>query len=965
MKITRTVVLILLFSVLFNGVTPAVSASTGSDYTKELNFISGLGIMEKHKEVNDFITRAELGAALMNLFSGGSYTADNMRDIKDSANSWEGEFLFKNLEFDLFDSDEHVNFEEVVLALINGLGYGYVAEEKGGYPYGYQYEAASLGITSKAVNAQLGECMRRGTTAAMIKNMLNIGIMSRFIGNKGGWEINNKDTLLSRLFVLRDSGIVTFDGLTSTNGVQSHFENDVVIMTTFSDQSGYGKKFRPGNSDAKEYLGKAVNYYYKYSEDAPEDVPTLLYVEERASVEEIKIDIRDITRLDGNRIVYGESGTTEITVNGSADIIYNGRWLGTASTMLTSVINGMLERQNGNVHIIDNGQGWDILFVEDYKTYRIDSVNSADSAEAFIRTTEGENIDCRSDSATTVTEVYKNGVKTELSRLVRDDVFFLAEAKQEDGIVRYRKVIAGKLASQMTHPAKVTGTLNEIGKDFIVVNDKIYEISYGFSNTASIDEHSKRDKLRLGSRVTVYFDPAGRVCDYDVADTGIKYGFLVALDQSKKSLEQFVQAKIYTAENEMKIFNLDKKVKYNDYGGGRIESKLLLENSNISNVAGYDPLYDNGGIIRQVVRYGLGGNGEITELYTAYLDAKLNHSDDYSKFRRNKAVYDILGSANMTYRSNVMGFFYNNPSGGMLLYADPSAAMFLYPEDDFAVDEYKYRVAMAADIFGNSNTYTRTLYAYDTDEHGISHCFANAWEGGASLQLNHETLTLVTKVFKTVNKNGDIVQKIAGLSAGKEISIIGQNCDSLKIRLVTGGVNVGIYGGSLAGTVPIEPGDLIVYKKNSHDMVESIALAFRPGDKNGVGGRPYVDSADNIRFDNFKMAFGAAYYPVISGAKAYSPFPVNANNNNTNSRFAAIYGRVDKLSRGMITIRFDDSVETVGDKMVFDVSKPVVYLYDISTKTAKISSVDEIMIGDEVFMKCRLSIIDAVVVIRR
>lgn len=160
-----------------------------TDAQKEDLYKLGIMVGDENGDLrlNDTITRAE--AAKMICVAGNiSLFADVNKSVFDDVlpQHWAYKYIYALKENGIICGDGNGNFypggsvtnEEIVKMIVCLLGYGQLAEAKGGYPAGYNYAAAKIGITSN-LNLKTNTSAIRKDVAVMIANSLDIPIMAK------------------------------------------------------------------------------------------------------------------------------------------------------------------------------------------------------------------------------------------------------------------------------------------------------------------------------------------------------------------------------------------------------------------------------------------------------------------------------------------------------------------------------------------------------------------------------------------------------------------------------------------------------------------------------------------------------------------------------------------------------------------------------------------------------------------
>ena len=458
---------------------------------------------------------------------------------------------------------EPVTQEMAAKLLVGVLDYGTIAEQQGGYPYGYQSIASQLKLFAGCDNL---EQITGAAAAKMLLNTLEAPVARKTqIGQDSTIDISNRSVLLEeRFYIYRTEGIL--DGTEDT------------LLLTGNSQIPHGHVsidgvyYAAGSSRAEEWLGYYVEGYYR-GEQGQEK--TLLYAAPMHNKNEVLcIDTEDILSADMHKITYAENGKRKtLGISILASLIYNGKHV-----PLKDQLTGA---ECGRLTLIDNNRdgAYDVLHMMAYRTIVASGISAtAHTVQDYLG---GADIILDPEDQDYHVDMRKGGTAIAIDDLAMWDVLSYAESP-EDGTVR--KTV---LVSQ----AKAAGTVTALS-----AAEKKMEID-GVEYPASAAVLSN---IKLGYEGTFYIDVFGRVVG-SKNERDVVYGFLKAGIKEKLDVYVF---KIFTETGNWVELPLRKKVKFNGVSGCMAETV-------------YQALVKNKAVVPQMITYRVSAEREINELNTA------------------------------------------------------------------------------------------------------------------------------------------------------------------------------------------------------------------------------------------------------------------------------------------------------------------------------------------------------------
>ena len=456
------------------------SDCVGTPFESAVAKLKGLGLVSGYNKYEfkpyEKVSRAEfskLNAEILALSSGGN----GERVFNDvSADNWAAAYVAALYRHGVINGDGNGNFEpnaevtyiQAAKMLVCSLGYSAAAADSGGYPDGYRMYAKRLGIYDGLNITDENSGISRGECAQMISNVLEAELIYQSSFGEGVEYIKNGETVLHKYL-----GTDIVEGIINSAGgmsVISDIQSGRNIITVGD------RTYKSAGFNAEELLGRNAKCYVK------DDV--ILYAEPRGG-ELTRITADKFIKLDGNKIVYEDSGEKEknISVNANTRIVYNGRYKSRVG------VSDEINLSSGYMDLIRNGGSTDVILVWNY-TDRI-AANSARLSDKITDRLGGSfELDAnRSESC----HVYAYGEETEFNdvEICKNDI--ISYAISEDG-----RVIRVSVRND-----SVSGKISSMREDALTIDGTEYKTTDGYAKIGG--------EPSPGAEVTAFFDMNKRI----------------------------------------------------------------------------------------------------------------------------------------------------------------------------------------------------------------------------------------------------------------------------------------------------------------------------------------------------------------------------------------------------------------------------------------------------------------------
>lgn len=602
------------------------------EYNPEhVKVLNALGITDySDEDLVSTITRGEFYEILCKT-AGYPATEDTTMVFADLKPGDEGEDYAKTLyKVGIIAPDKNGNVypgaimtaPEAVALVMKVLGYGPMADAKGGYPTGYLAVAKSADVTD---GLTLQGTFLKADACHLLYNALSADMMVPIYSN-GNKPIEHKveegtNLLNTSLGIEVQEGVVEGIDVSRLTGL-----NDVYPFCVEVNGVQIDVEYIP---DAHSFLGYAVKAYYTAGRNK---LNKMIYIEKTEDNNEEVIAIEDITSITATSVkAYVGDGRKEKTykTEKAAPVIYNGVSTDVAFDM------ALTDGKNGEVKLLDNtGDGTaDVVFVNAYENF---VVSHYDNDEKMIYHKYSKTHKISVDN--TIDEPYvilydETGKEITPGKIKEGSVLTVFESNED----AYQKYIRAYLST-----AVVKGEIDAIEDDeYISINGTTYELDM-------VNKANFVNNIAVGAYVVASLDKYGKVADIkQEKGTAFQYGFLEVV-ASEGGLDSVMKAKIFTMDEAEHIYPIAKNVYVDDVRYKNTDEELKTNlykacKAMLGSVPA-DAMYS-------VVRFSLNGAGEINAIDTIMEDADTvatrdgNHSGRNSLFTVHvKDRYEVLGS---------------------------------------------------------------------------------------------------------------------------------------------------------------------------------------------------------------------------------------------------------------------------------------------------------------------------------
>lgn len=818
------------------------SAAAGTTNQEDINLLTALGIIGQEQPSAQPVSR-ELFAGMLCRAAGLPVAADEARRYaaEESQKGYAGSMeaavrsgLMSPQADGSFGANYPVVWEEALSAFIKALGYDVTAPDAASRIT----KGHSIGLL-KGLTYQQGIPVTFGETAHLFANALETELLKQTgFGTTDEYTAVKGVNLLSEVFdVYRADGILNATPTAALGLGRTAPKKGVII-----DETAYQC---PDGLAAEDYLGRMVRAYYRQPEG--EDEKTILLLQVPAGKNNVlMIDGQDVRSdaVKGSFHYESKDGWETERIDPAADLVVNGRTVDFTAGYRLAIPDSALCLVDNNADGV-----YEVVIVRSFVNYYVSGVGKEEMSlrdsygQKSLRLSDIKHLTITKDGAAADFDAIKPGM---VVSVYADRELYVEGHKMVDtaNATVYRLEVCG---------GKASATVSELRtspREAFVAGGTTYEYADSLKRALSLG-YVKR--LAAGDSIALFTDAAGRVAAYEIKRTGsVQYGYLINCGIQQGGLGDGYQLKLMDEKGAVDSYDVADKIK--------LDGEMVKTNDIPPAMEGR--LKQNGAVKREVVRFTLNGQGEVSMLDTTYLNP-LKETDKDSLVKS----YDGAG-ATLYYNQSVGRIF-----GGKIILGD-AAKVFVVPDpqqagtsdDDYYVADESY-FGSTGDFYVSSydakTKVSNLVVAYDTAN------FPN------SIQP-----VIVSGMGVGLNEEGDEVYYINGYdSKGDAVSL------------------------------PLKRNEINVYNGNS----KTPSPTLRP---------EQFQLGDVLRCATDQMGRVSAIQYLFSSR---NPGAFKASGSNYDASFRTVYGRVNEVSGNIVEVAPDGNLDNQAGTEAFVLTGVPVY----------------------------------------
>lgn len=726
----RLISVVLAISIIL-GIVPAFASSeTETDFREAYALMELLEVFPKISEADTTggVTRAEFALALARILRVDTTKTSDVRYFTDIAmshwahtavNALVEQKIISQSDDKLFHPDDFVSFNEAVKMMVCTIGYRDYAEAKGGYPYGYIAAANRAKILEGVEGREeftLGDMLILSANA-VCAHMYDISYIEN--GNLV-YDNDSENTILSVYWDIYESEGLC-EGVYGLNlSDKKPSEGEAVID---------GKIYVAGNTDAEEFVGQYVNYFYRLKKGDTKG--ELVYVSSEKS-KVVEFDAKDfISVISGTVNYFNENGKSDSLKMASGNeytvVMKNGTTVNKDISLAFNITNGSIKAVDSD----GNGR-YETVFIN---SCEIAQATSSDAFREIIYATDiaGKNITISEKQNQILRIKTSQNPNADISAITNNSVLHIYES---DNV----------LTVYVCNNA-FSGTLEEVFEDgdnsSVTVNGEQYYV-YGYL--------TEDKKFSPGNSYTFYCDKDGKIAFVGNGNaSGMTYGFLHKAIVTE-GLDTALSIRIFT-EN-------DGVMELSDNG------KLLLDGEKTEPADALAHLEKYG--VSQLVLFRADADGKLAEIDTRYRGEK---ESEYTLTCSFEDLAEAIFFTNSGYsKFDRLGTF------------DTKNLRFIVPNLSILNEaEDKDFIAARSGYFSNNSKFS-AVRLYTTNPDNMYDTIALAYSTGASVE--HRPM-IIDSVTKGLTESGEVLGLVKGIEDGYVNYFISSNYqkewDALKL----------------------------------------------------------------------------------------------------------------------------------------------------------------------------------------
>jgi hypothetical protein len=436
-----------------------------------------------------------------------------------------------------FEPHDYISYEDAVEIIVRAADYEVIAASKG-----YIAAADGAGLLR---NVGRGTYLTRDGAVAMVYNLLTLNLKTREVF--GGQNVTYSETgenLLEKLWEIEKySGKVEANEIVSLTGTRA--VKDCVIIG--------GRNFFRGNTDADEYVGLTVDYYFTGDSGAN----TLVYAEPRDFSETV-ISGYDVKTESASVIEYSVENSDKyrkLSLSGGCVIVKNHQ--------VTPYYPGIFSGKSTRIRAVSTGSGstCDLVFVDWLATYIVDY---ADPARGIIYPNAKDGMNPVSADLPNMPLIDLSGAVYKITDFADTSGGGLdIEDLYGGNVIEVSADVTGKYCEiKVLYNTAFSGKITGISDDGVIFDD-------GAVTRVLKIADDRNFEFEIGGEFLIYTDIDGKIAGFKRKDeNGYIYGYLADYIR-ENSIDGRILVKIFNQNGELNLHYTAESLKINGSPAGK------------------------------------------------------------------------------------------------------------------------------------------------------------------------------------------------------------------------------------------------------------------------------------------------------------------------------------------------------------------------------------------------------------
>lgn len=717
-----------------------------------IGFLTNLGIIDNW-ETDEFVDRAEFINAIVRCISPDSGALNRNSDFKANKDvfvdvptehwaSYNIEIakdrgIIHGGEGGSFNPQGELSFDAAMKMAVSAAGYDILAEQNGGYPYGYTSTASEIGISEK-VYCKDRTRLTKGEAACILRNMLDCYLIEIIYTDKDRAFTQNKDVkIINHVHkVYNFSGIIVGTPYSSFDSTKVMGDGTVKIKDVSTGNFGM---FDMGKVDVQSLLGRRVEVYY-----VDEDVPTLVWTEFKSNQTVLRADgtevdgvlssedkIQLLLKNEVNRFDTSQRGK-RVKFEKDINIIKNGIFCSDVSSII-DILNNETDENIDYIEFYDNDKDgkYDVMNLVTYYTIYAEFVRDSDEELIVTDRFTGKRIEI--DKKNDKNVVYRYDLNGREDNSTEIETGCLVSVSHGAGNVNLYKI--------RISDGKIKDSILQFEENLLSSENDTYTLS----NTLF---YSIRNGIISGPSYNVEYefgvDYKGRIASYNLAVGGISDCFYI-YDVKPYEDETKLRLKVFTLNGEHKEFICGEKFSVDSVKLRKVGAQYFIS------------LLEN-----HLVEYELDEDGEVTKIFFPQEfpdEGKLSYSLGMA----------TTGSVALKYKGTPR-VFYSDNVGSVGITANTK--ILHVPHETLVAQGLSGRdyckIGAVGDFVNDSTYYVR---AYQTTTSSVAADILVHYDKDESAITTATGVMVVGKVSRAINSEGELSTRISGMLRGTEKTV--------------------------------------------------------------------------------------------------------------------------------------------------------------------------------------------------
>ncbi|GEM_PF-2309698 len=681
--------------------------------------------------------------------------------------------LINGFDDNTFKPNDYISSQDFLTILVRALGYNMDAQQHGGYPMGYLYEANSIGLLNSVSLASADE-ISRAEAGYIYYNFLHSKVQKQTV--YGQMLEYSKDTNVLEEYhdIYKKTGRVLateFSGLGTTPATKEGYINIS------------NKLYKCDLSSQFALLTYEVDYYYYSVPEESDDV--VKYMVKSKNNEEIMIQSEDIISYKNNVLTFYDKNkkkTEEVDID--HNVFYNG-------ILINDYDESTFVPKTGYIKLVKDiaTEDYKYVFISSFFNYYVSGLslngtkltfetpNTVDLLEIDLEEIKWELYDKNGKltAGVGVTETFNaDGIKIKsysLPPIPSNSLISIFTDKMVYKNGHYSVGDNAKYVKVYMNSENVTGDISSIDYDESGRLDSVVIDSTNYYVSKDNFLNEKGTSIKVGQKGTFNLDFDGKLASFSVAEGSAEYEYAYLINAFlNNGLAKSIDFKLMKLDGAIAVYNSAKNLKINDvkYTNLKQAMKKLQDSAAL-----LEPTFT----ISQLVKVKFNANEEVSDLQVVRQIGSAQDPDNSDELvcnavRKEYGSYSYGGNSLYTNTGSLVMDGVTKTNQTIALYGKPNKILVCPSTETF--EDKDYTVAQS----WKPDKTDKTLDVFDVDE-GLTPKVVISYETLSDEEFDVPFI-FVDSISKGVDEEGAVVDVLNGWSGFGEVKYYCNKIDLLK-----------------------------------------------------------------------------------------------------------------------------------------------------------------------------------------